>query len=266
MLRVKVDEGLKSKTLPGELMLSGLPSPSRGPAKLTTPPHSKDPSLICPGRGSSSATSPVEKRDQTISLRRLVEEREPSSIMSEFLKPGPPRLRSLVEADIRLPSERLRREELSRGPSSSLVRMQSAKDAVTHSGKLSDGKEGLGPRGIELLGKAGRLERDRNTESLHGNSNIVNPGLRLLDDRTRQNGNREGQRSREHLSPETEQRLRLELSGEHKARSRSLEKDTRMELRDKERPEDRLLVRAEDDNGRSRIPLDNFDPRAPTTI
>lgn len=260
MLRVKVDEGLKSKTLPGELMLSGLPSPSRGPAKLTTPPHSKDPSLISPGRGSSSATSPVDKRDQTISLRRLVEEREPSSIMSEFLKPGPPRLRSIDEGDVRLPSERLRREELSRVPGSSFVRMQSAKDAVTHSGKLSDGNEGLGPRGIELLGKAGRLERDRNTESLHGNSNIVNPALRLLDDRTRQNGNREGQRSREHLSPEAERRLRLELSGEHKTRSRSLEKDPRMELRDKERPEDRLLLRAEDDNSRSRVPFELSPP------
>jgi len=260
MLRVKVDEGIKSKTLPGELMLSGLPSPSRGPAKLTTPPYSKDPSLISPGRGSSSATSPVDKRDQTISLRRLVEEREPSAIMSEFLKPGPPRLRSLDEGDVRLPSERLRREELSRGPGSSFVRMQSAKDAVIHSGKLSDGKEGLGPRGIELLGKAARLERDRNTESLHGNSNIVNPSLRLLDDRTRQNGSREGQRSREHLSPETEQRLRLELSGEHKARSRSLEKDTRMEPRDKERPGDRLLLRAEDENGRSRMPFEVSPP------
>lgn len=260
MLRVRVDEGLKSKTLPGELMLSGLPSPSRGPSKLATPPHSKDPGLISPGRGSSSETSPLDKRDQAISLRRLVEEREPSSIMSEFLKPGPPRLRSLDEADVRMPSERLRREELSRGPSSSFVRLQSAKDAVTHSGKLSDGKEGLGPRGIELLGNAGRLERDRNTESLHGNSNIVNPGLRLLDDRMRQNGNREGQRPREHLSPETEHRLRLELSGEHKARSRSLEKDTRMELRDKERPEDRLLLRVGDDNGRSRMPFELSPP------
>lgn len=260
MLRVKVDEGLKSKALPGDLMLSGLPSPSRGPTKLTTPPHSKDPSLISPGRGSSSATSPVDKRDQTISLRRLVEEREPSSIMSEFLKPGPPRLRSLDEADIRLPSERPRREELSRGPTSSFVRMQSSKDAVTHSGKLSDGQEGLVPREIELLGKAGRVERERNTESLHGNSNIVNPGLRLLDDRMRQTGNREGQRSREHLSPETEHRLRLELSGEHKARSRGLDKDTRMELRDKERPEDRLLLRAGDDNGRSRMPFELSPP------
>ncbi|XP_078363277.1 uncharacterized protein LOC144647353 isoform X2 [Oculina patagonica] len=276
MMRVKVDEGLKSKSLPGELILSGLPSPSRGPAKMTTPPHSKDPSLISPGRGHSSATSPVDKRDQTISLRRLVEEREPSSAMSEFLKPGPPRLRPLDEADMRLSSERQRREELSRGHASPFLRMHSAKDAVTHSGKFSDGKEGLGPRGIELLGQAGRLERERNAESLHGNSNIVNPGLRLLDDKVRQSGNRDEQRSREHLSPETEHRLRLEQSGEHKARRRSLEllqvkdKEPRMELREKDgtripiserdRPEDILLLRAGDSSSRSRMPFELSPP------
>ena len=276
MMRAKVDEGLKPKSLPGELMLSGLPSPSRGPAKLTTPPHSKDPSLISPGRAHSSATSPVDKREQTISLRRLVEEREPSSVMSEFLKPGPPRLRPLDEADVRLSSERQRREELGRGHTSPFLRMQSAKDAVSHTGKLSDGKEGLGPRGIELLGQAGRLERERNAESLHGNSNIVNPGLRLLDDKMRQVGNRDEQRSREQLSPETEHRLRLEQSGEHKARSRSLEllqvkeKDPRLELRDKdgtripiserERPEEILLLRAGDGSNRSRMPFELSPP------
>ena len=271
MMRVKVDEGLKSKSLSGELMISGLPSPS---AKLKTSPHSKDTSLISPGRGHSSAASPVDKRDQAISLRRLVEEREPSSVMSQFLKPGPPRLRPFDEADIRLSSERQRREELSRGHTTAFLRRQSAKDGVAHSEKLSDGKEGLGPRGIELLGQAGRLERERNAESLHGNSSIVNPGLRLLDDKVRQTGNREEQRPREHLSPETEHRLRLEQSGEHKARSKSLEllqvkeKDPRMELRDKdgtrlperERPEDILLLRAGESSNRSRMPFELSPP------
>lgn len=269
MMRVKVDEGLKSKSLPGEVMVSG------GLAKLTTPPHSKDPSLISPGRGHSSASmSPVDKRDQAISLRRLVEEREPSSIMSEFLKPGLPRLRPLDEADMRLSSERQRREELSRGHTSPFLRMQSAKDVVIHPGKILDGKEGVGPHGKELLGQAGRLERERNAESLHGNSNIVNPGLRLLDDKARQTGNREEQRTREHLSPEMEHRLRLEQSAEHKARSRSLElfqvkeKDPRIELRDndstripeRERPEDILLLRAGDGSIRSRMPFELSPP------
>lgn len=261
MMRIKIDEGVKSKSHPGELVVSSLTSPSRGSAKLTTPPHSKDPSLISPGRGHSSASiSPVDKRDQAISLRRLVEEREPGSIMSEFLKPGPPRLRPLDEADVRMASERQRREELSRGHTSPFLRMHSAKDA--------------GPRGIEILEHAGRPDRERNAESSHGNSNITNPGLRMLDDKVRQTGNKD-ERTREGLSPEMEHRLRLEQSGDFKARGANFElfqlkdKDPRLDLRDKEgtripvsereRPDDLLLLRAGDGSNRSRVPF-NISP------
>ena len=259
MLRIKIDEGVKAH--PGELVVSSLTPPSRGPAKFTTPPHSKDSNLISPGRGpSSTSISPVDKRDQAISLRRLVDERKPGSIMSEFIKPGPPRLRPLDEADVRLSSDRQRREELSRGHSSPLLRMHSAKDAS--------------PRDVEILEHAGRLERERNADSSHGNSSITNPGLRLLDEKVRQTGNKE-ERTREGLSPEMEHRFRLEQSGELKARGSNLElfqlkeKDPRMDLRDKEgtripvsereRPEELLLLRAGDSGKRSRMPF-NISP------
>ena len=282
MMKVKAEEGLKS---------SSLPSPSRGPAKLTTPPHPKDPNLLSPGRGHrSTSMSPVEKREQVLSLRRLVEDREPGAIMSEFLKPGPPRLRPLDEADVRVSSEPHRREEilLSRGHTSPFLRVQSAKDVGVQPGKVSEGVEIVGPRGIELLGQAGRVERERDTEgevrpkSSHGNSGIVNPGLRLLEDKRKQGeegrkaGSRGEQRGRERASPEMEHRHRVEQPGEHKTRSRSLElveikeKDPRIELRDKdgvriavserERSNDLLRLRVGEGSSRSRLPLELSPP------
>lgn len=193
-------------------------------------------------------------------MRRLVDERKPGSITGEFIKPGPPRLRPLDEADVRVSSDMQRREELSRGYSSPLLRMHSAKEAS--------------PRDVEILEHAGRLERERNADSSHGNSSITNPGLRLLDEKVRQTSNKE-ERAREGLSPEMEHRLRLEQSGELKARGTNLElfqlkeKDPRMDLRDKEgtripvsereRPEDLLLLRTGDSGKRSRMPF-NISP------
>lgn len=293
LMKVKGDEGLKSKPLPGEFTSSNLPSPSRGPTKLTTSPHSKDPNLLSPGRGHRSASmSPVDKRDQVLSLRRLVDEREPGAIVSEFLKPGPPRLRPVDETDVRLSSERQRREELllTAGHTSPFLRVSSAKDAGMHSVKVSEGVEIVEPRGIELLGQSGRVEREREREVegkvrpklSHGNSSIINSGLRLLEDKrkqidgVRQNSNREEKRGREHPSPEIEHRLRLEQTAEPKARNRGMElvqvkeKEPRMDLRDKdgiripvserERPDDLVILRAGEGNSSSRLPLELSPP------
>ena len=286
MMKIKSDEGLKSKPLAGEFMSSSLLSPSRAPTKLTTPPHSKETSLLPPGRGHrSTSISPVDKREQVLSLRRLVEDREPGTIISEFLKPGPPRLRPLDEADVRLSPERQRREDVlhTKEHTSPFLRVASAKDAAIHPVKVSEGMKIVVPRGIEHLGQASRVERERDAEeqvrpkSSQGNSCIITPGLRLLDDKrkqideVRQDGNRN-----EYVSPEIEHRLRLEQAGEHKSRNRSLEllnvkeKDPRIELRDqddirvpvceRERPDDLLLLRAGEGNNRTRMPLELSPP------
>lgn len=293
MMKIKVDEGVKSKPLPGEFLSSGLPSPSRGPAKLTSPPHSKESNLLSPGRGQRSASmSPVDKREHVLSLRRMGEDREPVAIMGEFLKPGPPRLRPLDEADLKLPAERQRREELllTRRHNSPFLRVSSTKDPVMHPLKVSEGVEIVGPRGIELLEQAGRVEREREREleekvgpkSTHGNSSIISPGLRLLDDKrksvedVRQSSSRDEQRGRDHASPEIEHRLRLEQAVEPKSRGRSLEliqlkeKEPRKEMRDsdsiripvseRDRPDDLVLLRAGEGSSRPRLPLEPSPP------
>lgn len=287
LLKGKVDEGLKTKSV--EFLPSGLAPTPRGPSKLTTPPHSKDLSLLSPGRGHRSASiSPVDKRDQFFSLRRLVEEREPgAAIMNEFLKPGPPLLRPLDEADVRQSSERQRGEEvlLTRRHVSPFSRVPSTKEAVIHPVKISEGVEIVSPRGLERLGQAGLVERDEEKggpKSCLGNSSTTNPGVRLLEDKRKQieearsSSGRDEQRSRERVSPDMDHRLRLEQAAEPKARSRSLElvqlkeKESKKGLGDKdtvlisgserERSDDIVLLMSADGNKRSRIPTELSPP------
>ena len=276
MLKGKPDEGLKPKPLPGEFVPPGLPSSARGPAKLT-PPHSTEPSLLSPGRGHRSGSmSPVDKRDQILSLRRLVEDREPGAIMNDFLKPGPPRLRPVEEADLRLSSERQRREEifLNRRYSSPFLRVPSTKESSIYAGKISEGVEIVSPRGIEPS-----TARERDLEASHlkpSHSSIMNTGIRFIEDKrmqvekTRETVSRDEKRGREQVSPEMERRLRLEQLEEQKTRSRSSDllqikdKDPRLELRDKDsariaaserdRADDLLLLRGGEESSRPRMP------------
>ena len=294
MIRAKAEDSFKSKSLPGEFIIPGLgmPSPSLGIAKYTPLSHSKESVLLSPGRsqGSTSFSTP-EKREPGLLIRRngTERDREHTTFNSDFLKPGPPRLRPLDESDVRLSSDRQRREDqlfIGRG-NSSFLRLQPAKDSTLHPGKLTEEKEGSNSHGVDLLGGGGRPGRDTDGSAVHsagshGNSGIMNMGLRHLDEpRThsedgRQSGGREQPRVRERTSPEPEHRLRLEPPGDHQVRRRSLEllqvkeKDPRSEPRekesiripvpDREHSDELSLLRPGGENSPSRMSFDRSSP------
>lgn len=269
LLKGKVDEGLKAK--PSEILSSDPVPSSRGPGKLASPPHSKDLNLLSAGRG---RRSPVDKRDPVLSMRRLFEERE-----REFMKPGPPRLRSLDEADVRQPSERQSREErlLTRRHVSPFSRGPSSKEpAMLPVGKASEGVELVSPRGMERDdGKIG-------PKSSFAHSGFMNPSIRLLEEKRKEveemrpSAGREEQRGRERVSPEMDRRDRLEQATDSKTRSRNLElaqlkeKESRKELADKdnvripssegERSDDVVLLMPGEANSRLRFPTELSPP------
>ncbi|XP_029184503.2 uncharacterized protein LOC114952686 isoform X3 [Acropora millepora] len=278
LLKGKADEGLKAK--PSEILSSDLVPSSRGPAKLASPPHSKDLNLLSAGRGHRS---PVDKRDPVLSMRRLFEERE-----REFMKPGPPRLRSLDEADVRQPPERQSREErlLTRRHVSPFSRGPSSKEPAIHPvGKASEGIELVSPRGVDRLGPLGLVERDDGKvgpKSSFGHSGFMNPSIRLLEEKRKEveemrpSAGREEQRGRERVSPEMDRRDRLEQATDPKMRSRNLElaqlkeKESRKELADKdnvrrpssegERSDDVVLLMPGEANNMLRLPTELSPP------
>ncbi|XP_031553369.1 uncharacterized protein LOC116290474 isoform X2 [Actinia tenebrosa] len=172
---------IKHRPIPGEFMVPGFGTPPSGHSKPGLI-HPKDSILFTSSRGQSAVLSQADKRDFS-----RAEERDRSGFQPDLLKSGPPRLRSLDERDalaMRTLSEQKRREEQAMRENPALLRQMSSKEGVgLPPAKLFEDRELAQSRdqGMPPLSRSAK-EFDVRLMSSHGNSSILGPALRGLDD------------------------------------------------------------------------------------
>lgn len=227
---------IKHRPMPGEFMVPGFASaPSHSKPGLI---HPKDSTLFTSSRSQSVVVSQADKREFSRG-----EERDRSGFLSDSLKSGPPRLRSMEERDalaMRTLSEHKRREELAMRENPALLRQMTSKEGVgLPPAKLFEDRELAQSRdqGMPPLSRSAK-DFDVRLMSSHGNSSILGPALRGLEDHRkmseeeRKGINREEreQGARRSADSETREReLREEQAMDALDRRRSLE-----QMREKE--------------------------------
>ncbi|KAK3737459.1 hypothetical protein QZH41_008342, partial [Actinostola sp. cb2023] len=252
----------KHRSMPGDFFVPGFSPPS----SLSKPGliHPKDSTFFSSSRSQPVMTSQTEKRD----LHRLEERERNAFLISDSLKSGPPRLRSLEEKldvhALRNFNEHKKREEMARRDNQPVMR------------HIPTTKEGTGMPPAKLF-EDRDVPRDQSRDpsmtsfsrpnkdfdmrllSSHGNSSILGPGLRNLEENrkvteeerkgiTREEREQETRRSVDSETREREIREEQAMNALEASHRRSIE-----QMREKEQ-EKRVI--AERDGMRGLTPME----------